>query len=197
MIDLLVEGFETALFPCSLVLLAPGVAAAVTARQESAAALTGYVTTVIVVGWLRFSGQIGDIGIPIVAMAFALAAALLVVPLIRRINLVSAAGGGVAGVAAAALWEPCVGAEFGGLLSDLTGRGVVGVFLMGVYLVGIMAPLAIVGAVLHLIPNPFLLPARPFMMVAGSAFFAVLAVATATGVINSVISKLVELSITV
>lgn len=191
-IDLLLEGFETALFPCSLVLLVPGVAAAVTARQESAAALIGYVTTTIVVGWLRFSGQLDDLAVPIVAMAFALAAALLVVPLIRRINLVSAAGGGVAGVAAASLWEPCVGEEFGTVLTELPDRGLVGLGLMTIYLIGVMVPLGIVGAVLHLIPNPVLLPARPFMMILGGGVFGILAIATATGFIDSVISQLVS-----
>ena len=114
------------------------------------------------------------------------------VPLIRRINLVSAAGGGVAGVAAASLWEQCVGEEFGTVLIELPDRGLVGLGLMTVYLIGVMVPLGIVGAVLHLIPNPVLLPARPFMMIAGGGVFGLLAIATATGFIDSVISQLVS-----
>ncbi len=194
-IDLVIEGFETAFFPCSLVLLIPGLAAAITARQESSAALVGFSTAVVAVGWLRFSARIGDTPITIVAMSFAAAAALLIVPLIRRINLVSGAGGAVAGLAAASLWEPCVGAAFGSLLVDLPDGGAGSLILMACYLIGILAPLGVLGAVLHLIPNPLLLPVRPFMMFAGGAVFVVLAVATAVGLVDSIIGQLVEWSL--
>ncbi len=194
-IDLLLEGFETAFFPCSLVLLIPGLATAITARQESSAALTGYGAAVLVVGWLRFSARIDDTPTVIVAMAFAAAALLLIVPLIRRLNIVSATGGAIAGLAAASLWEPCVGAAFGSLLVDLPGGGPGSFVMMSLYLAGIVAPLAVLGAVLHVIPNPTLLPIRPVMMFAGGAVFFIMAIATATGFVDSVIGQLVQWSI--
>lgn len=193
--NILAEGFETAFFPCSLVLLIPGLATAITARQESTAALAGYTGAILVVGWLRFSARIGDTPIVIVAMAFAAAAVLLLVPLMRRLNLVSTGGGALAGMAAASLWEPCVGSEFGSLLVDLPGGGPGSFIMMSLYLVGLVAPLGLVGAVLHAIPNPVLLPARPVMMFGGGAAFFVLAVATAVGVIDSIIGQLVQWSI--
>lgn len=193
--NLLAEGFETAFFPCSLVLLIPGLATAITARQESSAALVGYTAAVLVVGWLRFSARIGDTPIFIVAMAFAAAALLLVVPLIRRLNVVSAGGGAIAGLAAASLWEPCVGAAFGSLLVDLPGGGPGSFVMMSLYLAGIVAPLGIIGAILHVIPNPMLLPVRPFMMFGGGAAFFVLAIATAIGVVDSIIGQLVQWSL--
>ncbi len=193
--NILAEGFETAFFPCSLVLLIPGLATAITARQESSAALVGYTAAVLVVGWLRFSARIGDTPIVVVAMGFAAAALILIVPIFRRINLVSAGGGGIAGIAAASLWEPCVGSEFGALLVDLPGGGPGSFVMMSLYLIGLVAPLGVVGAILHAIPNPTLLPVRPFMMFGGGAAFFVLAIATAVGLIDTVIGQLVQWSI--
>lgn len=195
MIDLLREGLESALLPCSFILLVPGIAAALAARQESTPALTGFIPATVGFSWLRFSGNGGDYESPIVAMAFAAAAALLLIPLLRRLDILAFAGGILAGAASATLWQPCVGEEFGTLLGDLPDRGAVGIALFALYVLGVLAPLGALGAVMHLIPDALMLPIRPFMMVIGGATLALLALTTAVGLDDELVSKLVSLSV--
>lgn len=195
MIELLLEGFESALLPCSLILLIPGLAVALAARQESTPALIGFVLSTFAFSWLRFSGNGGDFERPIIAIAFAASAGLLLIPVLRRLNLLAIAGGLLGGAASAELWQPCVGEEFGTLLTELPERGAVGVALFGLYLLGVLAPVIALGAVMHLIPNPLMLPIRPFMMVAGGVVLGLLAVTTALGLDDNLVGQLVSWSI--
>jgi len=195
-IPLLLEGFESAFLPCSLILLIPGAAAAIAARQESNSALSGFVAGSLVFAWLRFSGRGGDLPLGLVALLLAVSVVLLVIPLVRRLNLVSGAGGLLTGIATGVLWEPCVSTEFGALLAELPDRGASGFGLTAVYMAGVLAPVLLLGAVLHLIPSPALILARPVMLFAGAGVLAMLAVATAAGLTDNIIGQLVEWSIT-
>lgn len=192
---ILLEGFESALLPCSLILLVPGLAAAIAARQESTPALLGFAGGATIAAWLRFSATVGEPIRFFVAVAFALGALLLLVPLFRRLDVVTAGGGLLAGAAAAALWQPCVGEEFGMLLGDLPGRGIVDGAMFVAYMVGVFAPLVIVGAVMALIPDTATLPVRVPMMVLGGGALFVLAAATAVGLDDDLVSQLVQWSI--
>ena len=195
MLELTFEGFESALLPCSLILLLPGVAVAIAARQEATPAILGFGFGSLLVSWLRFSGRLDDPPASLLALGFVGAVILLLVPLIRRLDVVSAAGGALAGAAAAGLWLPCVGIEFGTLLGELPGRGPSGIFFLGLYLFGVLSPLIIIATVMHLIPELVMLPARPLMMVAGGGVLGVLAVAVAAGMDDELVSKLVEWSL--
>jgi len=61
--------------------------------------------------------------------------------------------------------------------------------------IGVIAPLFAVAAVLYLIPNPTLILARPFMLVVGCGTLAVIALATAAGLSDDIIGRLVEMSV--
>ena len=195
MLELIFEGYESALLACSLVLLVPGAATAIAARQESSPALAGYGVGALAISWLRFSNRLDDLPGPLIALGFVVAVILLLVPLLRRLDLVSAAGGLAAGGAGAALWTPCVGEQFGTLLRELPTRGPDGVLLLGLYLFGVLAPLVLLGAGLHLIPASALLPARPFMMVLGGGVLGLLALTVAAGLDDELVSRLVAWSI--
>ncbi len=196
-IDLLVEGFESALLPCSFVVLVPGAAAVIASRQESTSAFIGFFIGLVALSFLRFSDRGGDLQTGIVAMMLAVAVVLLAIPLVRRLNIVTGAGGLLVGAAAGVLWEPCVSIHFADLLNDLPTMGAArGVALLAVYVVGVLAPLFALTAVLYLIPNATLILARPVMLVVGCGTLAILAVATALGFSDDMISKLVELSVT-
>ncbi len=195
-VDLLIEGFESALLPCSFVVLVPGAAAVIASRQESTSAFVGFFIGLVALSFLRFSDRGGDLSPTIVALLLAAAVILVAIPLVRRLNIVTGAGGLLVGAAAGVLWEPCVAINFADLLNDLPARTpVMGVILLATYIVGVIAPLFGVAAVLYLIPNPSLILARPVMLVVGCGTLALMALATAAGFSDEIIGKLVELSV--
>ncbi len=196
-VDLLIEGFESAFLPCSFVLLVPGAAALLASRQESSSAFGGFFVGLVALSFLRFSGRGGEFPTLLVALMLAAAVVLLAIPIVRRLNIVTGTGGLLVGAAAGVLWEPCVGLHFAELLNDLPDRGVpVGVILLTTYIIGVVAPLIALAAALYLIPNSTLILIRPVMLVVGCGILAILAMATAAGFSDDVIGKLVELSVT-
>ena len=196
MIQLLIEGVESATLPCSLILLLPGAAVALASRQESTSALAGFGAGSATLAWLRFSDRGGNLSTSLVALLLVGAVVLLIVPLVRRLNVVSGVGGLLAGVAAGVLWVPCVGAEFGQLLAELPDRGPTGVGLFLIYMAGVVTPLLVLGAVLHLIPDTALIFARPLMLLVGAGTLGLLALAAAAGLTDNLIGQLVEWSLT-
>lgn len=195
-LDLLIEGFESALLPCSFVVLVPGAAVVIASRQESTPAFIGFFIGLIALSFWRFSGRGADLPTTIVALLLAAAVVLVAIPLVRRLNIVTGAGGLLVGAAAGALWVPCVAIQFADLLNGLPERTpVVGVALLVVYVVGVIAPLFALAAALYLIPNPTLILARPVMLVVGCGTLAIIALATAAGFSDEIIGRLVELSV--
>ena len=195
-VNLLVEGFESALLPCSFVVLVPGAAAVIASRQESTSAFVGFFVGLVALSFLRFSGRGGDLSPTMVALLLAAAVVLLAIPLVRRLNIVTGAGGLLVGAAAGVLWEPCVAIHFADLLNDLPTRTpVAGAVLLAAYIIGVIAPLFGLAAVLYLIPNPTLILARPFMLIVGCGTLAIMALATAAGFSDEIIGRLVELSV--
>ncbi len=193
-IRLLFEGFEAAVLPCSLVLFVPGAAAALAARQESTPALLGYGSALAAMSWLRFSNSVSEPDQIVVGMGFAAACALLIVPLIRRLDVVSAAGGAVAGAATSMLWLPCVGPQFSAILPGVFAGGAKSVIMMSIYFVGLLAPLLALGSILQLIPDLAELPIRFPMMIIGGGTLAVMALATMAGLHEELLSQLLEWS---
>lgn len=195
-VDLLIEGFESALLPCSFVVLVPGAAVVIASRQESTSAFVGFFIGLIALSFMRFSGRGGNLSTTVVALLLAAAVVLVAIPLVRRLNVVTGAGGLLVGAAAGVLWEPCVAVHFAELLNGLPDRTpVVGVALLVVYIVGVIAPLFALAAALYLIPNPTLILARPVMLIAGCGVLAMMALATAAGFSDDIIGRLVELSV--
>jgi len=192
---LLFEGLEAAILPCSLILLIPGAGVALAARQRAAVALIGFGVGALLLSWLRFSDRGGSLGNGLAAVMLAGAVVLLVVPLVRRIRFVAAAGGFIAGAAAATLWQPCVGSEFGQLLTELPQRGLSGLALLAFYMLGLFAPLVVLGAALSLLPSSALRLVRLPMLVAGAGVLVILAMSTAAGLTDDLVGQLVEWSV--
>lgn len=195
MIPLLLEGFESALLPCSLVVLIPAAAAAIAARAELIPALAGFFGAITLLSWLRFSDRGGDWPIGIAALALIIAAVLFTVPLIGDDSVSAALAGAFAGAAAAQLWEPCVGAEFGQLLNDLPTSGATGLGSMAVFLVGVTAPVIGFAALLKLIPEWMLDYGQTALAIGGATVLAVMAVATAMGLHDDVVGQLIRWSV--
>lgn len=194
MFELLAEGVSSALLPCSLTVALPALAVALAARTESTSGLLGYAASLLGFSWLRFSDRAEELDRFTIAGMIAVGAAVLVLPLIRRFDVISALGGFLVGIAAAALWEPCVGAEFGGLLNDLPTRGGTGLALMALYTTGVMAPMIALGAAMHYLPEALTLPIRPAMLFVGVGSLTILAVGVAAGYHDELLGELVRLS---
>lgn len=193
--DLLAEGFESALMACSLIILAPGVATALAARRAAVPALGSFSLAVLVASWLRFSDRGGGLEPILIAIVLAGAVATFAVPRLSRRELSAVGGGLLAGGASAELWRPCVGFEFGQVLNSLPGRGPSGLGLMALYLLGVLSPLLAVGAIHHLVPARYREPAEPWLAAIGAAALGALALATAFGLHDDLVGKLFEWSI--
>lgn len=188
--QLIAEGFQSALLPCSLILLVPGLAVALTSRAAFIPATASFTVAAIALSWARFSDRGGGFHPIVLAVAFALAAIILLVPLKVRLDVLAVAAGLLAGAASAELWRPCVGSEFGQLLNELPNRGYSGLALITVYLVCVLAPLIGLAAVHHLIPEWLLERAEPIWAIVGGVALAVMAFATAIGLHEDFISRL-------
>jgi len=117
------------------------------------------------------------------------------VPFISRADVAALPAGLLAGGAAAELWRPCVGAEFGLLLNQLPDRNLSGLGLMAVYLFGTLSPLIVLGALHHLTPDWILERLEPIWAVAGGVLLSLLAIATALGYHETLVGHLFEWSV--
>lgn len=194
-LSLLLEGFESALLPCSLVVLVPGMAVAMAARGRLLPPLVGFSGASVLLAWLRFSDRGGAWPIGVAAVALIVAAVLFTVPLIDTDDISFALGGSLAGAAAAELWEPCVGAEFGLLLNELPDAGPTGALRMLVFMVGVLSPVAGFVALLKLLPEWILHYVQPTLAIIGASVLAIMAVATAMGLHDEITGRLIRWSL--
>lgn len=118
MINSLIEGVESLRLPCSWVLLIPGIAVVLFGRRRTPLVVAAFAVVAMLVAWLRFGGwwfatPQGPIqvllGLAIIASA--------VVAWKRDTGVTDALAAGVAGLAAAWTWIPCVGPELGEILN--------------------------------------------------------------------------------
>ncbi|MEM9565063.1 MAG: hypothetical protein AAGA93_20735 [Actinomycetota bacterium] len=200
--NLLAEGFESALMACSLIVILPGLATAMAARRDVIPALAAYGVAISVLSWVRFSDRGGGFTPLLIALALGLAVVALVVPRLAgrppsptgdRVGAMI--GGVLAGGAAAELWRPCVGLEFGRVLNELPDRGATGLGQMVVYLLGVLSPLVAAGAVHQLLPEGMRQRAEPWLVGIGGTALALLALATAAGLHDELVGQLFEWSI--
>ncbi|MEL7157567.1 MAG: hypothetical protein AAFN30_13310, partial [Actinomycetota bacterium] len=124
-----------------------------------------------------------------------IAVVLFLVPTALPERAAIALGGVLTGGAAAELWEPCVGAEFGRLLNTLPTDGPGGLVALTVFMMGVLAPVAGVLALLKLLPPGLTERAAGPLSVLGGAALAAMAVATAVGLHDDVVGKLFQWSL--
>lgn len=118
MIDSLLEGIESLRLPCSWVLLIPGIAVVVYGRRRTPLVVTSFVTSAILVAWLRFAGW--WFATPHGGVQVALGALVVVTTFLawrRDTGVLDGLVAAVAGLAAAWSWIPCVGPELGDILN--------------------------------------------------------------------------------
>jgi cytochrome c biogenesis protein CcdA len=200
MLPLVLEGLESAWLPCSLILLVPGAAALLASGERVVETLTGFGIAAVALAWARFAERGGDWPVGWSAIALVLATVLLLTPVFTgregaADQLRAVTAGALVGVASAELWEPCVGPEFGSLLNDLPGRGLDGAALLLAYVLGVVAPLIVLGALFRVLPARVVDPARPALAALGGVVLMVMAVATASGFHDEVVDRLTRWSL--
>jgi hypothetical protein len=195
MIDLLTEGLDAARLPCSLMVILPGIAVLLAAQERLALTTAAYALAVSVVAWLRFAGFTS--GWPLLAAAGALvmAAVVLVFTRIDTGNIAAWLGGGLAGGAAALLWQPLVGRELGRVILDLRGEGIGGAFGLAAYLLAMLVPVIVVGLVLRLVPRGWREKRWQAQALVGGGVLVALALIAATGVNDEVATRLIQWSL--
>ncbi|NNE94831.1 MAG: hypothetical protein HKN24_02270 [Acidimicrobiales bacterium] len=186
---LFAEGLTTSAFPCSLVLAVPGMAVAVASRRSSAVAGAGFLIGLLASSWLRFAGIIGVWPSLLTGTTVLLAA----IPMIRQetgpaglVGLASAS----AGAATASLWRPCVGVEFGQVLTHMETSGLRGVAELAIYLLGVMAPVIASIAALNALPGRWLERSESALRIAGGIVLGIVAIATLMGAHERIIDEL-------
>ena len=195
MFDLLLEGFSSAWLPCSWILLVPGAAAVLAARTKLIPAAAGFSISATLLGWLRFADLGGGWAIGVAAVALVTATVLFFVPVVLNQGAIASVAGILAGGASAELWVPCVGPEFGKLLNELPDQGAVGLGQMGIFMLGVLAPLALVVAGIRLIPESIAESTETTLAIVGGVILAVMAVATAVGLHDDVVGQLFQWSL--
>jgi cytochrome c biogenesis protein CcdA len=194
MLDLLGEALTTALFPCSLVLLVPGLAIAAGSRHRSATATGAFLVGLFASSWLRFSGTT-DVWPSLVTGSVFLLASLAVSTDDRWSPALALGGAGAAaGAASGTLWRPCVGTEFGEVLNQSPSSGASGGFSLGVYILGVIAPVIALVALVNAVPAPWIVRSSKQLKRFGSGALALLGIALIAGLEDRVISRLSELS---
>lgn len=194
MLALFAEGLETAFFPCSLVLAVPSVAVALGGRRYSAAGIGTFIVGLIISSWLRFAGLSEVWPSFITGVALLAAAALLVRPLVKTEVVSAAAAGLVAGAATGSLWRPCVGLEFGEVLTAMDTSGPAGVVQLMIYVIGVMAPIIALTAVANVVPPRWIEKAKRPLLIIGAGVLVILGAAVIAGLDDRVINRLFELS---
>lgn len=191
-IDLFFEGTWAVFYLSSLTILVPAVGAMLAARTEAAAAAFGYLPAVILVAWLRFSENLAVPLSSVLALAALAGTVGLIIPIFRRVDLVSGGAGAIIGAVSAALWWPTLGANAYPLFNNLPTEAASGLVEVAFYMVGIMTPVIIVAIVFSYIPSTTTLPFRPFMLVGGLAILGLYILLILTGTMPTITDWLAQ-----
>lgn len=118
MIGSLIEGIESLRLPCSWVLLIPGIAVVLFGRRRTPLVVAVFAMTAMLVAWLRFAGWWFATPHGVTQMALGvLIVAGAGLAWQKDTGIYDGLVAGIAGIAAAWTWIPCVGPELGEILN--------------------------------------------------------------------------------
>lgn len=148
MIDLLFEGTESLRLPCSWLIVIPGTAVALGGRRRAVLVTAVFSAVAMLVAWLRFGGFwiFGEVeGATQIGLGVALITAA---GLAWRQNHAGtdALAAGVAGLAGAWAWIPCVGPHLGDVINGARSEPFAHIGGTVAFLAGLFLPFIIVAA---------------------------------------------------
>lgn len=148
MIASLIEGVDSLRLPCSWVLLIPGIAVIVFGRRRTPLVVATFAGVAMLIAWLRFAGW--WFATPSGAIQIAVGAAIIVAAGVawrRDTGLYDAIAAGVAGIAAAWTWIPCVGPELGEIINGSRSAPFQHIGGTAAFLAGQFVPFVLVAAI--------------------------------------------------
>jgi len=152
LINLFFEGIESAILPCSLVLIIPGILISLGSRNDRIIGISAYTVGIILFSWLELSGNSIRFNNTAAGICFAAAALILFQKQNHKnLQLVSVASGLLAGIAAASLWVPCTGEHYGNLTDTMSTAGLSGPFLQASYVLGVIIPLIAFTSIFYIV----------------------------------------------
>ncbi len=196
MLDLIIEGLGSALLPCSLVLLIPGLAVTVGAGRDRYIAAIAFLVGATLYTWLVASergGQIPDTSAGIIFAVASLASTPR--PSSRRLPKLSLAAGLLTGVAAAGIWVPCTGEALADLQEGLPDRSFDGILDQGLYIFCVLSPIVLTLLGLNALKKRTL---AKFLKPAGyiaAGLLMIFALLVITDMHNDIISQLISWSV--
>ncbi len=155
MIELLLEGTESLRLPCSWLLIIPGAAIVAGCRRRSVLVTTVFSLVAMLVAWLRFGGfwPLGDVQGP---TQTALGVAILASGAVawrKDTAVTDSVAAGVAGLAGAWAWIPCVGPHLGDVLNGARTEPFAHIGGTIAFMTGLFVPFIIIAAAGILFPD--------------------------------------------
>ncbi|MDE0122731.1 MAG: hypothetical protein OXS33_13555 [bacterium] len=148
--SLFAEGIRSSVLACSYSVLLVGLALVVLRRKDRMGALGMFAGFAILSAWVRAAG-ISNLLAGRVATVLLVIGGLALALMVNR-RPAGLAGSALLGTFAGATWFPCVGEELGTVLTRAQGEQGAALWLLGVYLIGVMIPLVAILAVAMYLP---------------------------------------------
>lgn len=193
--SILIEGLQSALLPCSLVILILGLVTALLARWNAVPALAGFIIMSLFGAWLRFTGTIDQFSNPTITSLILISVVICLVPLVAERPIAATIAGALIGWASSQLWVPCVGDKFGQLINDLSSSSIGDFITFSFYMLGVISPLIALAAVYFLIPEAPFQKVERLVGFLGGAALVLIAVLILVGEHDRIIGELYRLSL--
>lgn len=152
MIAAFAEGVESAVLPCSLALILPGAVVTLAGRGVWTIPV-GYAAGVAVAVWAKVAGIVTLEASGSAALAAGLLLGGGAVIAFRHPHRWGWVAGASAGIVAAAVWRPCVGAELGSILNSAPEDPVGVAPGLAAYLAGLLLLVAAIAVVTHVVDS--------------------------------------------
>ncbi|MDE0189663.1 MAG: hypothetical protein OXN80_11215 [bacterium] len=148
--SLFAEGIRSSVLACSYSVLLVGLALVVLRRKDRMGALGMFAGFAILSAWIRAAGISNLLAGRVATVLLAIGGLALALMVNRR--PAGLAGSALLGTFAGATWFPCVGEELGTVLTRAQDEPGAALWLLGVYLIGVMIPLVAILAVVMYLP---------------------------------------------
>jgi len=193
-VSLFAEGIRSSVLACSYSVLLVGLALVVLRRKDRMGALGMFAGFAILSAWIRAAG-ISNLLAGRVATILLVIGGLALALMVNR-RPAGLAGSALLGTFAGATWFPCVGEELGTVLTRAQDEPGAALWLLGVYLIGVMIPLVAILAVAMYLPVVRRWMDGRWVAIAAKAVLAAIGVLVLTDHYDTLLSTLARWSAT-